>query len=213
MQQKAGAQISRKAFVQSLLILLLLMIVAGVLTHAIPAGTYVRTELDGREIIDPQSYRVVERPDYPVWRWFTAPVEVLWGPDAVTLITILVFIFGSGGVLRRFGPQRDSQAGHSANRAAVRRPQVPSAAGDILRFHADRRPLRDIRGGSAARAHHARPLLLPGLGFPGRPGHEHPGHQHGVLGCHHQPFHHRRGAEDRRAATLLWRLAQSVGLH
>ena len=91
-QQKAGAQISTKAFVQSLVILLVLMIVAGVLTRVVPAGRYARTVQEGRELIDPQSFQRVARPDYPVWRWFTAPVEVLWGPDGLTVITIVVFI-------------------------------------------------------------------------------------------------------------------------
>ena len=106
MEQKAGAQISRKAFVQSLLILLLLMIVAGVLTRVIPAGSYGRIVQEGREIIDPQSFRVMARPHYPIWRWFTAPVEVLWGPDGLIIITILIFILAVGAsfaVLDRSG--------------------------------------------------------------------------------------------------------------
>jgi uncharacterized ion transporter superfamily protein YfcC len=105
-EQKAGAQISTKAFVQSLVILLALMIVAGVLTRVVPAGRYARTVREGRQLIDPQSFQVVARPDYPVWRWFTAPVEVLWGPDGLTVITIVVFILLVGvsfGVLDRCG--------------------------------------------------------------------------------------------------------------
>jgi len=31
-----------------------------------------------------------------VWRWITAPVEVLWGPDAVTIITIIIFLLMVG---------------------------------------------------------------------------------------------------------------------
>jgi uncharacterized ion transporter superfamily protein YfcC len=38
--EKAGAQISTKAFVQSVLILFVLMMLAGVLTHVVPAGSY-----------------------------------------------------------------------------------------------------------------------------------------------------------------------------
>jgi len=94
--QKAGAQISTKAFVQSLAILLALMIAAGILTRVVRAGSYARTVQDGREIIDPQSFQYVERPDYPVWRWFTAPVEVLWGPEGLTITVIIVFILMVG---------------------------------------------------------------------------------------------------------------------
>jgi uncharacterized ion transporter superfamily protein YfcC len=91
-KQRAGAQISTKAFVQSVVILLVLMIAAGVLTRVVPAGSYARTVEEGREIIDPDSFQFVAPPDYPVWRWFTAPIEVLWGPDGLTIITIVVFI-------------------------------------------------------------------------------------------------------------------------
>jgi uncharacterized ion transporter superfamily protein YfcC len=96
MEQKAGAQISTRAFVQSLVILLVLMLAAGILTQVVPAGSYTRTLQAGREAIDPQSFRYVARPDYPIWRWLTAPVEVLWGPDAVTIITIIVFLLMVG---------------------------------------------------------------------------------------------------------------------
>lgn len=93
MEQKAGAQISRKAFIQSFVILLVLMLAAGVLTLVIPAGTYTRTTLpDGREMIDPASYTAIPRPDYPIWRWLTAPLEVLTTDDGLTIITIILFL-------------------------------------------------------------------------------------------------------------------------
>ena len=106
MEQKAGAQISTKVFVQSLVILFVLMMVAGVLTYVVPAGQYARVIQDGREIIDPQSFGLVPRPDYPFWRWFTAPLEVLAGPDSATIIVIILFILMVGSafaVLDRSG--------------------------------------------------------------------------------------------------------------
>ena len=51
MEEKAGAQISRKAFLQSAAILLILMIAAGVLTRVVPAGEYARSTLEGREVV------------------------------------------------------------------------------------------------------------------------------------------------------------------
>ena len=51
MTQKSGAQISKKAFIQSLVILLAMMIISGVLTRVIPAGEYARIEVDGRECV------------------------------------------------------------------------------------------------------------------------------------------------------------------
>jgi uncharacterized ion transporter superfamily protein YfcC len=97
MENKAGAQISQKAFLQSAAILALLMLAAGMLTLVIPAGSYTRLEQDGRQVIDPASFRYIERPAYPAWRWLTAPLEVLAGPDAVIVITIILFILMVGG--------------------------------------------------------------------------------------------------------------------
>jgi uncharacterized ion transporter superfamily protein YfcC len=92
MAEKSGVRISRKAFIQAVAIIFILMMVAGVLTRAIPAGQYARTEVDGREVIDATQFSIIERPDYPVWRWFTAPFEVLAGNDSFTVIGIILFI-------------------------------------------------------------------------------------------------------------------------
>ncbi len=92
MEEKSGARISRKAFLQAFIILLILMVVAGTLTRIIPAGQYTRVEVAGRTVIDPTSFTYVESPDYPAWRWFTAPFEVLVGPNSLTVIAIILFI-------------------------------------------------------------------------------------------------------------------------
>ena len=108
---KAGLQISRKSFLSSVIILLLLMLAAGILTRVIPAGEFARVVDDGREKIVPGSYRLIEEVDYPIWRWVTAPIEVLGGPDAATVIVIIVFLLMIGGsiaVLEKSGILRYS---------------------------------------------------------------------------------------------------------
>jgi uncharacterized ion transporter superfamily protein YfcC len=97
MEQKAGAQIGMRAFIQSVVILFVLMMIAGVLTLVVPAGQYARVTVDGRETLDPASFRLTERPDYPIWRWFTAPVEVLGSSSGLTVIVIIVVLFFAGG--------------------------------------------------------------------------------------------------------------------
>jgi len=92
MEQKSGARISKKAFIQAVAILLILMMIAGVLTRVIPAGQYARVEQGGRQVLDAASFTVTEHPNYPIWRWFTAPFEVLGGPDSLTVIAIILFI-------------------------------------------------------------------------------------------------------------------------
>jgi uncharacterized ion transporter superfamily protein YfcC len=90
--QKSGAQISTKAFLQSVAIIFFLMLTAGVLTRLIPTGQYTRNVVDGRETIDPNSFMLTTQPNYPVWRWFTAPFEVLGADGNITVIAIILFI-------------------------------------------------------------------------------------------------------------------------
>ncbi|MEW6030317.1 MAG: YfcC family protein [Chloroflexota bacterium] len=97
MEQKAGAQISQRAFIQSLVILFVLMMIAGILTLVVPAGQYTRLDVDGRESIDPNSFQLIEKPDYPIWRWFVAPIEVLGSDSGLTVIVIIVVLFFAGG--------------------------------------------------------------------------------------------------------------------
>jgi uncharacterized ion transporter superfamily protein YfcC len=98
MDEKAGAQISRKAFIQTFIILLLIMTFAGILTRVIPAGSYDRIEENGQMVIDATTFHQLASNPLPIWRWFTAPIEVLWGPDSLMIITIILFILlVSGG--------------------------------------------------------------------------------------------------------------------
>ncbi len=110
MNHRAGARIGVKAFLQSFFILLALMVITGILTRVVPAGTYDRIQIEGREMIATESFRYTARPDYPVWRWFTAPLEVFTiGPDRATVLMIvaLLILIGAafavmdkGGILR-----------------------------------------------------------------------------------------------------------------
>ena len=67
MEKKAGAQISKKAFFQSVVILFLLMITAGILTLVIPTGAYNRLLQADREIIDnkKEKHEINLRPNRP----------------------------------------------------------------------------------------------------------------------------------------------------
>jgi uncharacterized ion transporter superfamily protein YfcC len=89
---KSGAQISTKAFLQAVAIIFILMMGAGVLTRVVPAGQYSRVNVDGRQVIDAASFTFTERPNYPIWRWFTAPFEVLVAEGNITVIPIILFI-------------------------------------------------------------------------------------------------------------------------
>jgi uncharacterized ion transporter superfamily protein YfcC len=91
-QPKSGAQISTKAFLQAVAIIFILMMGAGVLTRVVPAGQYRRVDVNGRQVIDAASFTLTTRPNYPIWRWFTAPFEVLGAEGNITVIAIILFI-------------------------------------------------------------------------------------------------------------------------
>ncbi|MGB4755118.1 MAG: hypothetical protein WBH69_03540, partial [Fervidobacterium sp.] len=85
-------KISTRSFITSALIIFVIMMISGVLTKVLPSGEYQRQTIDDRTIVVENSYQQVEKPNYPVWRWFTAPIEVLWSSDATLVITIILFI-------------------------------------------------------------------------------------------------------------------------
>ena len=93
----SNIKIGGKAFILSVGIILALMIASGILTKILPAGHYDRVVMEGRTLVVNGTYREIAKPDYPFWRWFTAPVEILFGPDNITPIVLIIFIFVIGG--------------------------------------------------------------------------------------------------------------------
>ncbi|QQO09525.1 YfcC family protein [Breznakiella homolactica] len=93
----SSIKIGKKAFILSALIILLLMAVSGILTLVLTPGEYERVTVDGRTLVVDGSYAEVPRPDYPFWRWFTAPAEILFAPGNLTPIVLILFIIAVGG--------------------------------------------------------------------------------------------------------------------
>lgn len=74
------------------------MIVSGILTRVIPTGSYERLVVEGgKTIVDPESFHYTDSPPLQIWRWFTAPVEVLFGGDGLVILVIIIFILIAGG--------------------------------------------------------------------------------------------------------------------
>ncbi len=106
MQDIQGIRIGKRAFITSALIILSLMIISGILTRVIPSGSYERTVVDGMITIIPESFQYVEKVALPIYRWFTAPIEVLGSPNApiiIVLILLITFIGGGYEILNRIG--------------------------------------------------------------------------------------------------------------
>jgi uncharacterized ion transporter superfamily protein YfcC len=97
--EESSLKVGKGAFLLSAGIILALMILSGVLTRVLPAGVFERIEEGGRTLVVSGSYREIPRPDYPFWRWFTAPVEILFGPESLTPIVLCAFILIVGGAI------------------------------------------------------------------------------------------------------------------
>ncbi len=109
-ENKSSMKIGKTAFIGAAGIILLLMIVSGILTLVLPSGQYERVIVDGRTMIVADSYNAIDKPDYPVWRWITAPAEVLGAPGNIAVITIILFIIfvsGSIAILEGAGVMKD----------------------------------------------------------------------------------------------------------
>ncbi|MDA3810123.1 MAG: AbgT family transporter [Spirochaetaceae bacterium] len=103
---ESSVKIGKKAFIGSVLIILVLMIVSGIMGKILPSGSFERVIENSREIVINGSFQFIDAPDYAIWRWFTAPIEVLWGRDSLTVITLcllIIFISGSVTVLESAG--------------------------------------------------------------------------------------------------------------
>ncbi|MFV0411860.1 MAG: YfcC family protein [Oscillospiraceae bacterium] len=97
-QDNYGLKIGKKTFISTLLLLFGIMLLAGVLTQIIPQGNYSYLSVEGRQVIQPGTYQVLQNAQrLPVWRWFTAPIEVLFTEKAVTAVMIMLFILLIGG--------------------------------------------------------------------------------------------------------------------
>ena len=92
--------VNRKAFIVSAVILIALIIASGIISTIVPSGEYQREIIDGVEVIIPDTFEYIEAPDYPVWRWFTAPFEVFLSDDITTVAVLVVVLFLISGSVR-----------------------------------------------------------------------------------------------------------------
>lgn len=92
--QKQLLSISKKAFLNVIYILLVLILSAGILSLFISPGEFLR---DSNGMVISGTFTFIDDVIYPFWRWFTAPFEVLVGPDALSVIMIGLFLIILGG--------------------------------------------------------------------------------------------------------------------
>lgn len=105
-----GIRIGKTVFLQSVLILIAMILLGGLLTQWVPAGTYERTNVDGREMIIPGSFHFTPDHHYPVYRWLSAPFEVFASSDGLIAIVIIAFILLVGGSFALLDAARSLEA-------------------------------------------------------------------------------------------------------
>ncbi len=94
MEDKNLINISKKSFFSVLIILASLMVVAFILTYLIPQGNYLR-DVTGNII--PGSFSFSNVDNLPIYKLFTAPIEIFGSSDGITVIMICVFLVVLGG--------------------------------------------------------------------------------------------------------------------
>lgn len=92
MNQSSTIFISKKAFINSLIILLILTVIAGILTQIIPSGHYKRITTDQGELIIPDSFSFSDNKPLPIYHWFISWFTVLFAPGNLIIISIIIFI-------------------------------------------------------------------------------------------------------------------------
>ena len=91
MESTSAIKIGKKAFLSSAIITFCLMIVSGILTQVIPSGTYERFVMNGQTLVKPDSFQYIQKIPFPIYRWFTAPFEVLFSSDGLIAIMLIFF--------------------------------------------------------------------------------------------------------------------------
>ena len=94
--EKKNENANIKAFLTSIIVIFSLMIITFILTKIIPSGSYERTIIQGRTIIDTSKPFLLKEVNFPFWKWLLSPILVLKGNS--TLIAIIVFLLVIGGV-------------------------------------------------------------------------------------------------------------------
>ena len=88
--------ITLRTYITAFVVLAALMVAALILTRVLPAGEFDRTIVDGSEVIVAGSYHETTG-ELPFWKWILSPLLILGGPNSITLIMLVLFLFVIGG--------------------------------------------------------------------------------------------------------------------
>lgn len=98
-KEKKGLNINTQSFITAILVIFALMIVAFILTLAIPGGNYARIpDENGNMIIDTAAGFSSAEGGIPFWKWALSPFLVLGAEGNGTIIAVIAFLLVIGGV-------------------------------------------------------------------------------------------------------------------
>jgi len=92
-----------KSVISTLIILAILVVLAGVSTHFIPAGQYIDVVQNGQTV---KVYHQIEPAPVPVWKIALAPILALTGkngPKIIVIFALIVILGGSFTILIKTG--------------------------------------------------------------------------------------------------------------
>jgi uncharacterized ion transporter superfamily protein YfcC len=92
---------NQKKFPHAISIIMFIMIAFIILTWIIPAGEYVYSEFNGRQVVVPDSYHRVERNPQGLFAFLTAPIKGF--VSAAQVIGFCFLVGGAFGILNRTG--------------------------------------------------------------------------------------------------------------
>lgn len=92
---------SRKKGINVFVLLFGVLVLAAILTHIVPAGDYARVEVDGRNVVDPHSFKQVDAAPVSFFQLFSAIHTGL--VEAGDIIFFVLIIGGTFGVLTATG--------------------------------------------------------------------------------------------------------------
>jgi len=93
-QDKKRALLEVRMFLFTIIVFLVLIVLAGIASYAIPAGEYVTKIVNGNT---EQIYQTVAQTPIPVWKIILAPIMSLGGPNGPIIIFLIFFILTIGG--------------------------------------------------------------------------------------------------------------------
>lgn len=108
-----------RKFPDTLLILTAILLLFVILTHILPAGEFMRTEINGRAVVVPGSYERVAATPQGIADFFTAPIK-----GFISAAQIIAFVFLVGGAFSLLNRTGAVDAGlQQVVRASKRNPQ------------------------------------------------------------------------------------------